>query len=384
MSETDFSSRRGSLKVYLGYAAGVGKTYAMLDEAQKLREEGIDLVIGYLEAHGRKDTIDKAEGLDTVPRRKLQYRGVAFEEMDTEAILRPHPQVCLVDELAHTNVPGSERAKRWEDAHVLLHAGINVLTTMNVQHLESLNDQVWQVTGVRVRETIPDWVVKQADEVVMVDLPPEALLNRLKRGAVYAPDKAEQAVQNFFKESTLVVLRELALRQTAHEVEVRQAVEDAGEASCPDRAGTGAASALGTSHPDRILIYVTADPWSAMLIRRGKRVADYLQADCFAVAVQRDAELQELPPVEREALDKHLNFARNLHIETRVLHGDDVAEVLVGFARLHQVTQIFLARTQKRAVPRFFGRGLIQEVVRLARDMQVTVVAERSRGSVQR
>src|SRR5512143_2191898 len=227
--------RRGQLKLMLGFAAGVGKTYRMLEEGQKLKEQGVDIVVGYFEPHGRKDTISKAEGLPTVPRRKIEYRGIFFEEMDTTAILKRKPAICLVDELAHTNVPGSERTKRWEDVLLLLDAGIDVVTTMNVQHLESLNDQVWQITGVRVRETLPDWILEQANEVVMIDATPAALLNRLKRGVVYEPDKAQRALENFFKESTLVALRELALRQTAHEVEVRQ--REIGEE--PGLAGTG-------------------------------------------------------------------------------------------------------------------------------------------------
>src|SRR5712692_6680242 len=180
--------QRGKLTVFMGYAAGVGKTYHMLEEAQHMKGAGVDLVIGYLEPHGRKDTIAKAEGLELIPRKKIAYRGSTFEEMDTDAILARRPRVCLVDELPHTNVPGSERAKRWEDVQVLLDAGIDVLTTMNIQHLESLNDQVWNISGVRVRETVPDWVVQQADEVVMVDLTPRALLHRLQRGGAYGRD----------------------------------------------------------------------------------------------------------------------------------------------------------------------------------------------------
>lgn len=378
MSDPDYPPRRGTLKIYLGYAAGVGKTYKMLDEGQDLKQAGGDVIIGYFEPHGRKDTIVKCEGLEAVPRRKLAYRGSVFDEMDTEAIVKRRPEVCLVDEFAHTNVPGSERAKRWQDVEVLLNAGIAVITTMNVQHIESLNDQVWHVTGVRVRETVPDWVIQQADEVVMVDLPPEALLNRLKRGAVYPPDKAGKALEHFFKASTLVVLRELALRQTAHEVDVRQTAQDEGKALSATPVQPGAEPTPRNSR-DRILIYVTDDPLTAMLIRRGKRVADYLHADCFAVAVQRDGDLSDLPPARREALERHLNFARNLHIETRVLRGTNVAETLVEFARLNQVTQIFLTRRTKRTGLFFQGRGLVQQVVHLAHDMQVTVVAERHR-----
>ena len=236
--------RRGRLKLLLGYAAGVGKTYQMLEEAQKLKRQGVDIVIGYFEAHGRKDTIAKTEGLETIPRRKLAHRGSVFEEMDVEAVLRRRPEVCVVDEYAHTNVPGAERAKRWEDVQLLLEAGIDVLTNMNVQHLESLNDQVWQFTGVRVRETIQDWVIKKADEVVMVDLPVQALMNRLKRGVVYPPEKARQAMENFFKEPTLDALRELALRQTAHEVDMRQVIEGEAEEFPPKSGAKGTARAF--------------------------------------------------------------------------------------------------------------------------------------------
>src|SRR6476469_8640257 len=208
---------RGNLKLFLGYAAGTGKTYRMLEEGQKLREQGVDVVIGYFEPHGRKDTIAKTEGLELVPRKKVQYRGSTFEEMDTEAIIARKPQVAVVDEFPHTTVPGSPRAKRWEDVLLIVEHGIDVLTTMNVQHLESLNDQMEQITGVKVRETIPDWVIKKASEVVMVDLTPRALMHRLERGVVYPPEKARRALENFFKESTLVALREMAMRQTAHE-----------------------------------------------------------------------------------------------------------------------------------------------------------------------
>ncbi|HUA20051.1 MAG TPA: hypothetical protein VMB25_14985 [Bryobacteraceae bacterium] len=371
----------GKLKIYLGYAAGVGKTYQMLEEAQDIRRHGQDVVIGYFEPHGRKDTIGKTDGLEFIPRRKVDYRGTLFEDMDTDAVLRRHPKVCVVDEFPHTNVPGSDRLKRWQDVQVLLDNGIDVLTTMNIQHLESLNDQVWQITGIRVRETIPDWVMQQADQVVMVDLTPRALLNRLARGVVYSPEKAKKALENFFQESTLVALRELALRQTAHEVEIRQVDYDAPgfepEPAYPDEAEAAPRSA------DRILILITPDPSSAMLIRRGKRVADYLQADCFAVAVSRDGDLRDLSAAQREAVERHLNFARSLHIETRVLRGHDIARTLVEFARLNAVTHIFLARPQAGQWSLAPGGDLLQQVVHQARDMQVTIAADRGSRSPQ-
>jgi len=342
---------RGRLKVYLGYAAGVGKTYRMLDEAQALIAKGVDVVIGYFEPHGRPDTIAMTKGIETIPRRKIQYGGSIFEEMDTEAVLLRKPAVALVDEFAHSNIPGSGREKRWQDVRVLLDAGIDVLTTMNVQHLESLNDQVWHVTGVRVRETLPDWVVDEADEVVLVDLTPRALRNRIERGAVYAPEKARRAMDNFFTEANLSALRELAMRHTAHEVE---------EKLFPPKPG------------ERILICLTGRPASANLIRRGKRVADYLQAECLAVHVAA-------PGDNDEAVNRHMNFARNLRIQTHVIEGEDIPRTLAEFAHSQRVTQIFMGRSGPRPWWKRFGETVVQQVVRQARDLQITIVAERRR-----
>ena len=367
----------GKLKIFLGYAAGVGKTYQMLEEAQGLRAKGIDVVIGYFEPHGRKDTIAKTEGLETVPRKKVSYRGSSFEEMDAEAIIARRPQVAVIDEFPHTNVPGSAREKRWEDVLAVLEQGVSVLTTMNVQHLESLNDQMTQITGVKVRETIPDWVVKQADEVVMVDLTPRALLNRLERGVVYPPDKAQRALQNFFKESSLVALREMALRQTAHEVEERMELSEADTQAHPD----SQVSSRGHPPDDAVVIYVSDDPSTAMLIRRGKRVADIIHADCFAVFVAEHADLQTIPADRRSAIERHLNFARNMHIETRVLAGTDHAQALVDFARVHKARQIFLPRIVGKGVDRFLGKSLVNQVVTMASDMEVTIVADRKQES---
>jgi two-component system, OmpR family, sensor histidine kinase KdpD len=361
---------RGRLKVFLGYAAGVGKTYQMLAEAHELKERGVDLVVGYFEPHGRKETIALSEGLETIPRLTVDYRGGRFEEMDTDAILRRHPQVAVVDEFPHTNVPGSPRLKRWEDVHVLLDHGIDVLTTMNVQHLESLNDQIWQSTGVRVRETIPDWVLKQADEVVMVDLTPQALLNRLARGVVYPPERARAALDNFFKESTLVALRELAMRQAAYSVESRLPDE---QPTARREPAVERGAAL-----DRLLLVINPEPSSAALIRRGRRMADYLRAECLALYVSKTADLSELSSDEREALERHLNFARALQIETRILQGSDVAEAIVTFARLHGVTQIFVTRESPSPIRSWFASAFAQRIVHLARDMQVTIVADRS------
>jgi two-component system sensor histidine kinase KdpD len=345
--------RAGYFKIYLGYAAGVGKTFRMLVEAQELRAQGSDIVIGYFEPHGRLETIARTEGLEFVPRRTLAYAGSVFEEMDVDAVLRRKPAIAVVDEFAHSNVPGSRNARRWQDVHELLDAGIGVLTTMNVQHLESLNDQVWHFTGVRVRETVPDWVVDEADECVLVDLTPRALRNRIERGVVYAPEKARRALDNFFVEANLTALRELAMRHTAHEVEEK----------------------LVDSRPrERILICLTGSPSSANLIRRGKRVADYLGAECMAVHVANGR--------MDTAVERHLSFARNLRINTHVLTDEDVPRAIAGFARAHQVTQIFLGRSGVRSWWNRFGATIVQQVVRQARELHITIVAERRRETV--
>ncbi|MCU1235627.1 MAG: Osmosensitive channel His kinase sensor [Candidatus Solibacter sp.] len=344
-------SRRGSLKVYLGYAAGVGKTYRMLEEAQALHARGVDVVIGYFEPHGRQETIAKTQGLEVVPRRRLTYGGAQFEEMDLAAVLARRPAFAVVDEFAHSNIPGTGNEKRWQDVHALLDAGINVLTTMNVQHLESLNDEVWQVTGIRVRETVPDWVVDEADEVVLVDLTPRALRNRIERGVVYAPEKAGRALDNFFAEANLTALREFAIRHTAHEVEDKL---------------------FAPHREERILICLTGRPSSANLIRRGKRVADYLHGDCLAVHISPG-------PVCDQAVQRHISFARNLRIQTHVIEGEDVPSLIAGFARTHKVTQIFMGRSAPRPWWNRFKETVVQQVVRMARDMQITIVAERRR-----
>lgn len=361
------SRRRGKLKIYMGYAAGVGKTYKMLEEAHTLKREGKDIVIGYFEPHGRQDTIAKNQGLEVIPRRKVEYRGATFEEMDTDRILARRPEICAVDEFPHTNVPGSVRKKRWEDVMVLLDASIDVLTTMNVQHLESLNDHVRHITGVLVRETVPDWTVQKADEVVMIDLTPRALLHRLERGVVYKGEQAQRALQNFFREPTLVALRELALREAAHEIGHKIADEEpsAQESEKP---------ALETLREQKILVYLTPDPRTCMVIRRAKRVSDFLGIECFAVAVQAPGFSGVTANAQRSALETHLNFARNLHIEAHILEGNDAASLVIDFARRHHVTQIFVMRPHRGG---FFARDPIQKMIAMAKDMEIVIVSDR-------
>jgi two-component system sensor histidine kinase KdpD len=349
----------------------------MLEEAQELQQQGNDVVVGYFEPHKRKDTIAKSAGLEFISNRTVEYRGAIFKDMDTVSILARRPTICVVDELAHTNVPGLERCKRWEDVQILLDAGIDVITNMNIQHLESLNDQIFQISGVRVRETVPDWFVKGADEVVMVDVTTGALLNRLKRGDIYAVEKVQKAMENFFKESTLTALRELALRQAAHEVDLRElaSVSEARQQQPP--------SSLSLSTPragtDRILIYASPEPSTAMLVRRGRRMADYLGADCYAISVVPAGDKNGTHKKDRKALEEHLNFAKNLHIETRILEGDDVAETIVKFARDNQITHILLCRGNPSSWSHLLGTDLTLRIVRKAPDIRVIIVAERKR-----
>jgi two-component system sensor histidine kinase KdpD len=368
---------RGRFEIFLGYAAGVGKTYQMLDAGQDLRRKGVDVVIGYFEPHGRKDTIARTEGLEVVPRRKLEYRGTMFEDMDTDAIVLRKPEVCLVDELAHTNVPGSERVKRWQDVHVLLEAGITVLSSLNIQHLESLNDQIWQMTGVRVRETVPDWVVDQADEIVVVDVTPRALRHRLERGVIYSREKADKALENFFTEQNLSALREIAMRHVAHEIEEKLSAQE--ELHPADGVQPSPTPADTPRRKECILICIDERPSSIVLIRRGRRVADYLRAECLAIYVTPDMSLAALSAEDREAVERHLGFARNLRIRTEIVENGDLAAGLVQFAHEHAVTQVFMGRSISRNWKQRLHGSLLQRVVRLARDIEITIVAERRR-----
>jgi magnesium transporter len=353
----------GHLKIYLGYAPGVGKTYQMLEEARDLKAHGADLVVGFVESHGRADIRDQLDGLETVPLRRIVHRGGASDELDVDAVLRRNPRVCVVDELAHSNAPGSERQKRWQDIQLLLHAGIDVLTTTNVQDLASLSDQIWQLTGLRVRETVPDWLFQQAGEVVIVDVTPRALLHRLERGVIYPADRAKIESERLFQEPVLVALRELAIRQTAQALEARQT----GTAGSPE------------SQTERILVNVTADPSTAMLLRRARRVADHLQAVCIAVYIHSKEESSAVHVEDRPTVDRHLRFAENLHIPTEVIHGKNRAETLVDYARKNGVTQLFLTRSAKPQRRWFPGLDFTDQVLQQASEMEVTVVAERSR-----
>jgi magnesium transporter len=355
--------RRGRLKIYLGYAAGVGKTYRMLEDAGDLQARGVDVVLGFLEVQGRTDVNEHAKRFETIPLLRVACRGSHTEEFDVVGILRRAPKVCIIDDLAHTNAPGSERQRRWQDVQVLLEGGVDVLTTMNVQDLASLSDQILQITGLRVRETVPDWIFQQADEVVMVDVTPRALLHRLERGAIYSPERARTENERLFQEPTLVALRELAIRQTAQALEARAAKK----------------RETDESRAEKILVHLTAEPSTAMLLRRARRVADYLHAACVAVFCCSAHDLSALPASERQSVERHLRFAEDLRIETVVVNSKKPANALVDYAHNNAVTQIFIGPAIEPPKRWFRGLNFTDQVLYLARDLQVTVVAERSR-----
>ncbi len=356
--------RAGRLKVYLGYAAGVGKTYQMLADGNDARARGHDVVIGYFEPHGRADTIAQIGSLEMVPRKKVIYRDKEFEEMDVEAVMARRPEISLVDELAHTNVPGSGHEKRWQDVMQLVDAGMEVWTTVNVQHLESLNDAILQITNVKVRETVPDWVVTEADEVVMIDVATRALLNRLHRGVIYSPEKTAAALENFFREGNLSALREIAMRQTADKIEAeleRPSVEDA----------------RLTGSLEVLMVCLNDHPSAAALVRRAKRVTDRMHADCWVVYVVQDEQWTGHSAESRKTVEAHLALARTLNLRTEVIVGQKVAPTIVRFARQHGVSQIFLGRSLKSGWKELFSRNIIEQVIREAPDLDIHVVAER-------
>ena len=352
---------RGRFKILLGFAAGVGKTFEMLCEANRRKHEsGQDVVIGYLETHKRKDTEAQIGDLEIIPRRKIEYKGATFEEMDTEAILARRPKWVLVDELAHTNIPGSKNEKRYQDVIEILNAGINVESTMNVQHLESLNDTIYQITGVKVRETIPDWVLAEADEIVTKDLTPRSLINRLQRGDVYPPDKVPQALENFFTEGNLSALREIMLREVAGAV---------------DRNVQSYREEKNVSEPwqtqERVMVCISPDKPSDRLLRRGWRIAQRLQADLVAVYVPQGKMTLE----QQKVLESDFALAGRLGVRIERTAGQAVAQSLADYARAHQVSQIVIGHSDRTRLQEMVQGSIINDLIRLVRGIDVLVVA---------
>jgi two-component system, OmpR family, sensor histidine kinase KdpD len=362
LEQTAPEKKAGVFKLFLGYAPGVGKTYNMLSEAIRRHRRGEDAVIGVIETHGRKGIAELATQLEAVPRRKLEYKGTVFEEMDVDAILARRPQVVLVDELAHTNIEGSKHKKRYEDVIELLQNQIDVLSTLNIQHLESVTPIVQSVTGVQVRETVPDWVVQRADEVVLADLTPEALQTRMKRGDIYPIDRVEKALGNFFRRGNLLALRELALRQ------VTQAVDRGLEAYLKAKKID---QNWGVS--ERIAVCISASPASQQLIARGARLSHAIDAEFFVVHVEME---DDKDPDNQRNLAANIRFAENLAAKVVKLQGKDVAKAVAAFVRDHRVTQIVFGRSALKGWREYLYLGKIQSFLRNAPPVDVHIVTQ--------
>lgn len=355
-------ARRGKHKIFIGMSPGVGKTYKMLEEGHRLRKEGVDVIVGLLETHKRRETANKAIGLDIIPRKEVTWSGVTLTEMDTDSIIARQPQLALVDELAHTNVPGSEREKRYQDVEVILAAGIDVFSTVNIQHLESLNDLVARITGVVVRERIPDRLLDEADEVVVVDVTPETLEERLRDGKIYAPEKIDQSLQNFFQRRNLIALRELALREIADNVE-----EDA-----IGNSNNSSVTPYCNVH-ERVLVCVSTYPNAIQLVRRGARIAGYMHAPLYCLFVNDP--------------DRFLNKAESLHIETceRLCHefgGQFVraseqqkAGAISEVAKEYRITQIVIGESQRSLWKTLLRGSLTQQLLKALKNIDVHIIA---------
>ncbi|MBC7841521.1 MAG: universal stress protein [Gemmatimonadaceae bacterium] len=361
---------RGKLKLYIGSAAGVGKTYRMLQEGNDLRRRNVDVVIGFVETHSRAETVAMIGDLEIVPRRRIEYRGVILEDMDLDAIITRRPQVAIVDELAHSNVPGARHAKRWEDVLDLLEEGISVVSAVNVQHLESLNDVVERELAVIVRETVPDWLVAQADQVVNVDLSAEDLRQRLRDGKIYRPEKIESALANFFTDENLSSLRELALREVASSVDRAREVTvrrvDSAQFAVPRTV-------------DRLMVCLSSDPrLSRLLLRKASRIAGRLNTDWYCVYVQTSAERADRidSTLQRKLVD-NLQFAQSLGAEVVKLTGDDVVAALAKFAAERAVTLAVVGQTRRSRWYRFRRGSVVERLIEMRESLDVLVVSAR-------
>jgi two-component system sensor histidine kinase KdpD len=354
--------QRGRLKVYLGFAAGVGKTYEMLQEAQRLKRQGVDVVIGLVETHGRAETQAQIGDLEQVPRRRIEYRGVVLEEMDLDAVLARRPTVALVDELAHTNAPGSKNAKRYQDVEELLRAGINVISTLNIQHLESLYNLVEQATGVKVKERVPDYVLGMADQIVNVDLSAEDLRERLTAGKIYPAERIERALTSFFTPDNLTRLRELALGEIAHLLDRRRR-----EADGPD----------SSQVTDRVMVCLSSrSPDPDVLLRKGARLADRLNAPWYAVYIQTPQErLERVDAATQRQIANMQTLARQLGaVLASTIKGDDVVAAIATFVKEYSITHVLLGRSHRPWYRRMFGQSVLDRLLRAIRHVDVVVV----------
>jgi two-component system sensor histidine kinase KdpD len=357
------AKKRGVFKLFLGYAPGVGKTHTMLTEAIRRKSRGEDVVIGVIETHGRKAVGELVSRLEIVPRKAIEYKGAQFEEMDVDAILARHPRVALVDELAHTNIEGSKHRKRYEDVFELLDAGIDVLSTMNIQHLESVTPTVQGVTGIQVRETVPDWVLQRVNEVVMIDLTPEALQNRMRRGDVYPQERVGRALENFFRETNLIALRELALRQVAQAVDV----------SLEQRREVLEKNRTAVSIRERIAVCISSNPAAQYLIARGARMSQAMDAELFVVYTDLG---QDQSDENQRTLSANLRFAQNVGAAIVRLKGKSVAEAVAEFVNERHITQVVFGRSATRGWKRYFYLSAIHQFLRDAPAVDVHIVTQ--------
>ena len=353
---------RGIFKLFLGYAPGVGKTYNMLSEAIRRKSRGEDVVVGIVETHGRRGIKELAAQLEAVPRKQIDYRGTLFEEMDIDAILARRPEVVLVDELAHTNIPGSRHRKRYEDIQELLGAKIDVISTLNIQHIESLAPTVHAITGITVRETVPDWVPLSATETVMVDLTPEALHNRMKRGDVYSQEKVEQSLKNFFRRGNLIALRELALRQVAEQVD--RSLESYMDAK-DIRQNWGVR--------ERITVCISGSPSGQYLIARAARMARRMDAELYVLHVEREFAPREENP---QVLEANLRFAENLGAKVVKLKGRSVADTIADFVRSKHITQVIFGRAPIRDWRKYLYLSAVHRFLRESPPVDVHIVTQ--------
>jgi two-component system sensor histidine kinase KdpD len=357
------STDRARLRIYIGAAPGVGKTYSMLEDAEAFRRDGVDVVIGLVETYGRPDTEALIRDLEVVPKRKIDYRGVILEEMDVGAILTRKAQMCVVDELAHTNAPGSRHEKRYQDVLDLLEAGISVLTAVNIQHLETLNDAVSRVTGVRVRETVPDTFLDRADEVVNVDVTVQELQSRLRQGKVYKPEKVEQALANFFRETNLSTLRELALRAVADEV---------GEKAASHRQREGLEPAL---LPERVMVCMSSSADAPRVLRTGARIAGRLGARWYAVYVETPREAPgRIAAQHREALQRNITLAESLGATVVRVRADRPSDGLIAFAKREGITHVIFGQSARNRWEILMKGSILNRFLQEVRDAAVQVV----------
>ena len=356
-------SERAKLRVYIGAAAGVGKTYQMLEDAHLLKKQGVDIVVAFVEAHGRADTEALIGDLECVPLREIEYRGVTIQEMDVDAVIARRPEIAIVDELAHTNIPGSKHHKRYEDVLELLDAGISVITAVNIQHIESLNDVVARTTGVKVRETVPDSFLRQADEVVNVDVSVDTLRTRLRQGKVYRIEKIEQALSNFFRKGNLSTLRELALRQVA---------EDQAAKAQDYREREGLEHAV---IPEKVMVCIASRGGAKKLLRVGSRIAGRLASDWYAVYVETPREEPgRISPKDYVSLAESLRFAEELGAKVIKLKGANVADTLIDFARREGVTHVVFGQSARSRWDILLRGSVINRFLNEARDATVQVV----------